>query len=367
MNNVVKLLVIASLILSGVRTDACGGINQRVYSGKIEYSLDPANPLHCYATVTMDFDIAEFVQNDSILINWGDLDVEIIHASSITEDTVASSNMSLPIYTHVYKGNHIYAGLPSGGFYTISLPTGQYRINGINNIAGDVNIPFSLFAQVSIDTTAGMQYQPLAFAPLTIGFAGLNTYTQPGLQQTDDGSNDSIAYSFTTPLEAVSNPVPQYQQPDQFCLTNGSSSDEFTIDANTGNVLWTSPCLQGVYCFGTLLSKYRNGQLISSIMREQNIYVSSTSGAGVNELSGTSVLQVFPNPAHSTLTIDMPTSILTSATRLNIVTPDGRVVIRNIDITQSRFETNISQLAAGVYFLQLFSNDNVSIEKFVKQ
>ncbi len=367
MNNLVKLLFIAFILLSGFRTYACGGINQRVYSGKIEYSLDPANPLHCYATITMDFDIAEFVLNDSILINWGDLTVETIHASSITEDTVASNNMALPIYTHVYKGSHIYAGLPTDGFYTISLPTGQYRINGINNIAGDVNIPFSIFAQVSIDTAPGMQYQPLAFAPLTIGFAGLDTYMQMGFQQTSEGSNDSIAYSFTTPLEAVSNPVPQYQLPDQFCLANGSSTDEFTIDAGTGNILWTSPCLQGVYCFGTLLSKYRNGQFLSSIMREQNIYVSATSGTGVNPVSGTNVLQLFPNPAHNTLTGNLPNSLSTSESRLNIIALDGRAVMRNTDVTQSRFETDISQLANGVYFVQLFSNDDVWIEKFVKQ
>ena len=367
MKNLATLVFISFLLLSGVRTYACGGINQRVYSGKIEYSLDAANPLHCYATITMDFDIAEFVLNDSILINWGDLDVEVIHASSITQDTVASNNMSLPIYTHVYKGNHVYAGLPSGGFYTISLPTGQYRINGINNIEGDVNIPFSIFAQVSIDTTPGMQYQPLAFAPLTIGFAGLDSYSQTGWQQTTDASTDSIAYSFTTPLEAVSNPVPQFQLPDQFCLANGSSTNAFTIDATTGNVSWTSPCLQGVYCYGTLLSKYRNGQLISSIMREQNIYVSATSGTGVNSVSGTGALRLFPNPAHNNLAVSLPNSTSTWVSNLNIIAPDGRVVIRNIDTTQNHFDINISQLPAGVYFLQLFSNDNIWIEKFVKQ
>jgi len=347
---------------------ACGGINQQVYSGKIEYTLDTLNPFNCTATITLDFDINEALKNDSIWVNWGDGNVIIMRAISVTEDTVASANMgSIKIYTHVYRASHIYDSIPAGGYYYISFQN-EYRINGVNNIAsGDgVNLPFYLMAQVSIDTTAGGQYKPLVFPSLNIGFANFSNYTQNGLQQISQ-AGDSVGYSLMIPLETIGNPVPQYQSPDQFCLTNGSASNSFTIDAVTGKVEWANPCLQGIYGYGTLLSRYRNGRLVSAIMSEQNIYVSENYVNGIKTIAGNNRVVVYPNPAGLTLTGTVSLDQSSIIDRVEIINLNGEVVANNIAVISGKFETDISHLPAGIYLIRVQGASESVALKFVKQ
>ena len=362
------LFVICAVLLQSALY-ACGGINQQVYSGKIEYSLNTSNPLICTATITMDFDVNELLKNDSIWVNWGDGNVVIMRGVSITLDSAASANTGgVNIYTHVYSGTHTYDSLPAGGYYYVSFQN-EYRLNGVSNIAsGDgVNLPFYLMAQISIDTSLTGQYQPLAFPPLTIGFADFETYTQSGLIQDDDDSRDSIVYTFNTPLENISNPVPEYQMPGQFCVANGSATDSFTINPVTGNVVWNSPSLQGIYCFGTLLSKYRNRRLISAIMREQNIYVNASYVNGVQTIKSEGGLTVYPNPAHQVISGTINAGTAVDDDKLEIISPDGRTVSGTIVIKDGRFEADVSNLASGIYFLQLRGASDVSTLKFIKQ
>ena len=360
-----RYLFVSGLLLIQSVVYACGGTSQQVYAGKIEYSLDSLNPFSCTVTVTMDFDVEETLANDSIWVYWGDEHVDIIRGISITEDSTASQNMGRNIFTHVYRGNHIYASLPAGGYYNISFPN-EYRINGINNIAsGDgFNLPFYLGAAVSIDTTAGGQYSALAFPPLSLGFANFSTYAQSGLQQT---GTDSVQYSFMAPLETLNNPAPLYQFPDQFCVANGAAVNAFTIDPANGAISWADPCFQGIYCFGTVLNKYRHGHLISSIMREQNIYVSVEYVNGVQKIAKADILKLYPDPAANILSGNIDETSSLAACELNIIAPDGRIVECNIPVKEGRFEKDISHLTSGLYFLSLQSASERVIQKFIKQ
>ena len=366
LNNHIKLLLAVCCTLAHCSLWACGGISQRVYSGKIEYSLDTLNPLICNVAMTMDFDVYERPENDSIWVDWGDYAITTIHAASITEDSLASANIgSTRVYTHVYTGSHTYVSVPASGYYFISFQN-EYRINGVNNIAGGggINLPFYLMAQVSIDTTAIRRNTPLAFAPLSIGFAGLEPYSQPGLPQTNS-AGDSIVYTFTPPLETISNPVPQYQLPDQFCIANGSAINTFSMDPITGNIAWTSPCLQGIYCFGTLLSRYQNGRLTSSIMREQNIYVSANATTDIQTIAG-SHMQLYPNPTQNMLRGFVIIESAANETTVSVTAADGRIVIPDAMVSENKFGIDVSHLASGVYFILLRSRNEVLIEKFVK-
>jgi hypothetical protein len=363
-----KSVLIVCALLVQIAGYACGGVNQPVYAGKIEYQLDPSNPNRCTVTVTLDFDINEAVSNDSIWIYWGDYITANIHAVSITEDSVASAVMSpTRIYTHVYSGTHTYTGLPTEGYYLISFQN-EYRINGLINIAdgGGINVPFYLVARVTIDTGAIMQTGPLSFPPLTIGFTGLTAYKQNGLQQTEGGS-DSISYSLAIPLETISNPVPQYDYPDEYCTTNGFGADTFSIDPATGNVLWTSPCTEGVYCYVTTLNQYKNGQLASSVMREQNIYVTGNNATGVKNIVANGNMFVFPNPVqNNVLTGTAIIDAVDGKGFLEIMAPDGRVLYRSIPVADGRFETDISNLASGIYFVHVQGASGGMVQKFIK-
>jgi hypothetical protein len=362
MNYLKSLLIACSLLMFGTAY-SCGGINQQVYSGKIEYTLDSLNPLRCNVTITLDFDINELTANDSIWVDWGDYYVTTIHALSITQDTAASLAMSpTSIYTHVYGGTHTYATVPPAGYYTISFQN-EYRINGVTNIAGGggLNLPFYLMAMVSIDTTAGGYYSPMHFAPLAIGFVGLNSFTQNGLPQTD-ATGDSVAYGFTVPLETISNPVPEYLYPDQFCLQNGSSTDVFSIDAVTGDVSWSSACLQGIYCYGTMLNKYRNGQLISTITREQNIYVVATGTLGIAPVSDALNMEIYPNPANNQVTLGL--SQVMPGTMLLIKNMLGQQV-QKLQVNNLQTPVTLSGLGPGVYFMELHESGQTLIKQLV--
>ena len=363
-----KTLLIACALFMQVAAYACGGVNQPVYSGKIEYSIDPANPYSCTVTVTLDFDINEPLANDSIWVYWGDYITSNIHAVSITEDTVASGIMNpTRIYTHVYNGSHTYAGLPAEGYYLISFQN-EYRINGLANIAnGDgIDVPFYLVAQVTIDTNATMQSHPLAFPPLAIGFADFAGYQQNGFNLVSDGQ-DSLSYSLFVPLETSSNPVPEYLYPGQYCVANGFPSDTFSLNPLNGAVSWNNPCSEGIFCYGTTLNQYRNGQLISSIMREQNIYVSPGNPSGIRDINANSNMAVYPNPVQNNLLAGTVTIAETTHTNLlEIMAPDGRILYRNIPVTDGRFETDISNLASGIYFVQVQGEPGGTTQKFVK-
>ena len=362
-----KTLLLVIGLISQHLIYACGGINQQVYSGKIEYSFDAANPFLCTAVITMDFDINEATKDDSIWVAWGDGTVSTIYALSITEDSVASAQMgSIHIYTHVYSGTHTYTSVPVEGYYYISFQN-EYRINGVSNIAnGDgINLPFYLSAQVSIDTLAG-HYEPLSFPPLSVGFSGLSTYSQNNTQPIH-GHGDSIVYSFTTPLETISNPVPEYEYPGQYCIDNGGGTSSFNMNPNTGDIVWTGPCFQGIFCYATLLSRYHNGHLLSSIMREQNVYVVAGYETGFTKIATGNGLKLFPNPANTTLSGKIDLAERTAGGFVEIISSGGRVLKKQIEITNGVFETDISQLQSGFYFVRLQSAEGELTEKFVKQ
>jgi len=361
-----SFLVTCCLLIQTV-VYACGGINQQVYSGKIEYSLDPANPLICTVTITMDFDVNELVKNDSIWVDWGDARTSAIHAICITEDTLASSFINKQIYTHVYSGTHTYTSLPAWGYYLISFQN-EYRLNGVSNIAeGDaINVPFNLTALVTIDTSAGAQYDPLSFPPLAIGFSGLAPYYQADGMAQINSRNDSIVYSFVTPIETISNPVPEYQYPDQFCAANGVLADTFSINPVTGDLAWSLPCQQGIFCYATCVNRYRNGQLLSSIMREQNIYVSAGIQTGVQTISGKNIMKIYPNPAQNILSGNIYLTNPALENYLEIISPDGRIIKEPIPVKNGRFETDISALDPGIYFVHLEDGEGVT-KMFIKQ
>jgi hypothetical protein len=75
------------------------------------------------------------------------------------------------------------------------------------------------------------------------------------------------------------------------------------------------------------------------------------------------VIKMYPNPATNSLYIDVAdnsaNSIWISDLRGNIVT--------NVAVAAQHNEINISSLPAGVYLVQVNSNDKKAVMRFVKQ
>ncbi|MDB5284734.1 MAG: hypothetical protein JWO06_3809 [Bacteroidota bacterium] len=353
-----KILFIAVTVLLCNNLFACGGIGQQVYSGEIQYQLNPLDPTYCSIDVRMDFDINQAVIQDSIVINWGDGTFGVINATDVFPDTAANLAIgSNRYFTHVYSGKHHYPSATA--VYFMSL-VGQYRANYANNIASgtNTNLPFYIEAQVIIDSTAAHLTQAPLLAPVAIGFSSLDTFKQSGPFLSAPGS-DSIVFDLATPLEDHVVAVPQYLLPDQYCQGNSF----FSINHQTGAILWTAPCTQGGYDVSVLISVYRNGQFIGSYMRDEVIYVSDVAN-GITEQSNNQNISVYPNPASNSLTVSFHAA--SDKALLNIYSAEGQLAIQDILPQGDRFVANVARLAAGVYFLQIRDSGEIYTSRFVK-
>ena len=75
-------------------------------------------------------------------------------------------------------------------------------------------------------------------------------------------------------------------------------------------------------------------------------------------------ISVFPNPAHSEITLLSSHNL--SASTLSILDQTGRVV-SNLGPTRNQTNISIEGLKSGLYFIRIVeSDDRISIMKFVK-
>ncbi|MFN5296470.1 MAG: T9SS type A sorting domain-containing protein, partial [Flavobacteriales bacterium] len=89
--------------------------------------------------------------------------------------------------------------------------------------------------------------------------------------------------------------------------------------------------------------------------------------AGINELTGVTNMELYPNPASSDLTISY-SSIVSSSMNIQLIDQTGRVVF-----SQSFFggtganvhQLNVAELAAGIYQLQVVRDNQVASRKVV--
>lgn len=66
--------------------------------------------------------------------------------------------------------------------------------------------------------------------------------------------------------------VPLYLLPDTYC-ENLAQSSSFILDTKTGQLTWSTPCVSGFFSYAFVVREYRNGILLGTIMRDQQIIV----------------------------------------------------------------------------------------------
>ncbi|MCB9310124.1 MAG: gliding motility-associated C-terminal domain-containing protein [Lewinellaceae bacterium] len=200
---------------------------------------------------------------DSIEIHWGDGTSEIVHRNNAL--TRLESN---DIKINYYIATHTYPGIAT---YTISF-LDPNRISGILNInfPNSVDIPFYLSTTL---TLLDPQFQGLnnsailLQSPIDIGCVNKVFIHNPNAYDID---GDSLAYEFTSPLQGVDMPVPDYKLPDE---VGASINNHITINPKTGEIYWDSPKIQGEYNIAILVKEYRQGKLINSILRDMQILI----------------------------------------------------------------------------------------------
>jgi gliding motility-associated-like protein len=218
-------------------------------------------------------DISGNADRDSLQINWGDGTIENVVringplVNGIPNGQLIGNDIKQNIYL---SGIHTYSGaLP---FYIISL-TDQNRIADIINIAGGTgSVNVSIYFEDTLKYIPPELFEsnssPILLNP-PIDYANVNDtfYHNPNAFDPD---GDSLHFQLVASLQASGVEVPIYIFPDQF---PPGPNNSFTINENTGEIIWATPQQQGIYNIAILIREFRNGRCIGTLLRDMEIFV----------------------------------------------------------------------------------------------
>jgi sugar lactone lactonase YvrE len=123
-----------------------------------------------------------------------------------------------------------------------------------------------------------------------------------------------------------------------------------------------------------------NGPIAITIDNNCNLYITdqgnneirmiSNFATGVNNLSASTNISIYPNPAHQTINFNIPVQSETSYSIIRVFDMTGKEMIsENRVITNNeKISVDVNNLQNGMYFLQVVINDNtMPVERFIKQ
>ena len=211
--------------------------------------------------LTYEFTIITYTYTPStadrpeIEVFWGDNTSDfILRQSKVSVGPDISKNTY--VTTHTFSSTGIYA-------VTFEDPN---RNAGIMNIPNSVNIPFFIETIVVIhplflEPNNSVQ---LLNPPLDNGCVGVTYYHNVGAYDPD---GDSLSYKLIDCRGLDGLPIPGYALP--------QASQYISIDEITGDLIWETPMIQGEYNIAILISKYRRGQFMGSVVRDMQITIAA--------------------------------------------------------------------------------------------
>jgi len=247
MKQLILLILLALCFTSASATHLRGGY--------ITFKKDTTatqNPRKLFFTMTLLTDGESQADDPQVIILMGD-------GNEIVVPRESSIRIHHTNDREVFKWEYTYG---SDGTYTVSW-------NGINRNAGILNITppsdqltFSIRTTLTINSLRGLNSSPKFLAPNAIA-ANIGVALNYNLLAYDpDG--DSLTYRLVTPLRSdlsgnVST-VPGYTLPGNTfkCTTStGTSESAFTIDSNTGQLIWDAPCRRGEYTIAVIIEEWK--------------------------------------------------------------------------------------------------------------
>ncbi|MCK5838856.1 MAG: gliding motility-associated C-terminal domain-containing protein [Bacteroidales bacterium] len=243
-------------------------------------------------------------------IRWGD-------GTSTVLPRTEKVDLSNDIRRNVYVGVHTYSGAST---YIISLedPNRNY---GVLNIPNSVNIPLYIETKLVINPFLGPNNSPfLLNPPLDNGCVGFPYIHNPGAYDMD---GDSLSYKFVVCRGANGDFIPGYVYPN--VADPGNPPGDLSINPYTGDIRWDSPTMQGEYNLAMLIEEWRNGVLISSIIRDMQIQIAACDNTPpvIEPLSDTCVI------AGSTITFDVVATDEDEDDVVTLVATGGPLVMEN--------------------------------------
>lgn len=91
---------------------------------------------------------------------------------------------------------------------------------------------------------------------------------------------------------------------------------------------------------------------------------------GINESPLQNKVNIYPNPFHEFIKIEIPNELLNKNISFSIYNILGNMVIQNqttIVNTQNLLELNVSELNSGIYFIRIYNGDVDLKKKLVKK
>ncbi len=203
-------------------------------------------------------------------IYWGDepesiLDTDLDSLSRAVELFYPNSDAK----RNEYYGYHTYAG---PGIYNLRVEDPN-RNGGVMNITNSIQQVFGIQTQLIISPGLGHNNSVQLLNPPTQEACIYQPWMHNPAAYDPDG--DSLAYELVPCLGEDGLPlslgdIPAWKLPNE---VTSETTDLFTIDAYTGNVLWTVPLLAGEYNIAIKISEFRDGILIGYVIRDMQITV----------------------------------------------------------------------------------------------
>lgn len=168
---------------------------------------------------------------------------------------------------NTYIGLHTYAGI---GSFTISV-LDPNRNSNVLNIPASVDQEFYIESELIISPLTGHNNSVILLNDAKEECCVDKLYLHnPGAYDPD---GDFLQYSLVPCKGALCEDIEGYSFPENV----STAADSFTIDPNTGTVVWDVPQITGEYNFAILIEEFRevNGQLIKvgSVIRDMQINV----------------------------------------------------------------------------------------------
>ena len=270
MNPAVKLI---PLFLLSVLSFSLFATHNR--AGEISYRFTGSNTITAVIT-TYTTASAIAADRDSLAIYWGDGVTETI-ARANGGGLVLSNNYKL----NIYQGVHTYANTPASGFVVISM-TDPNRNSDIVNMTNSVNVQFFIEDTIWFADQGTNNNGPvLLYPPIDYAYVGDTFFHNPAAY---DIEADSLTFELAIPMQAQGLSVPGYIDPSDLPVF-GSPNDILSIDRLTGEIIWATPQMTGIYNIAILIHEYRYGVLMSTMTRDMLIEVLNDT-IGQSRLSG---------------------------------------------------------------------------------
>lgn len=221
---------------------------------------------------TLGGDVAD---RDSLEVFWGDQQSSTLARLNGPD---ADPNNGVPdgeslgngVKKNVYTAIHVYPGFAP--FYVISM-TDPNRNEGIINIGSSVEVEFYIEDTLFLPNPQFLGYNsspilslpPIDFAELGQVFIHNPTAFDP------DG--DSLHFQLIPPLQAQGLSVPNYQYPDE---VSPGFNNTIALNSSTGEFVWDAPQEAGEYNIAFLITEYRSGIKMGTMIRDMQIFVEDT-------------------------------------------------------------------------------------------